>query len=172
MKMNAMFYGRWWNIIYSNEQFCSINTWAHLEEHALVLLSYNQYFTNPAYDLSILALIPQNRMNNKKRVSVYEGIWHGSLELPRSALCSLFLNSSKVLSCLLPYNVDFGVICIQKISVFSSSTSCGAALDIVTDDCPSWCNARKVNQFFLRLNWQEQELNICQPSCTFYSRGP
>lgn len=44
-----MFYGRRWNVIYLNKQFCSINTWAHLEEHALFLLSYEQYFTEPAY---------------------------------------------------------------------------------------------------------------------------
>lgn len=44
-----MFYGSQWNVIYLNKQFCSTNTWAHIEEHALFLLNYYQYFTEAPY---------------------------------------------------------------------------------------------------------------------------
>lgn len=44
-----MFYGSWWNVIYLKKQFCSTNTLAHIEEHALFLLSYDQYFTEAPY---------------------------------------------------------------------------------------------------------------------------
>lgn len=51
MKMNAMFYGRQLNIIYSNKQFCSISTWAYLQEHVYIelwLVFYRSYLWTSA----------------------------------------------------------------------------------------------------------------------------
>lgn len=44
-----MFNGSRWNAIYLNKQFCSPNTWAHIEESVLFLLSYEQYVTEAPY---------------------------------------------------------------------------------------------------------------------------
>lgn len=67
-----MFYGSRWNVIYLNKQFCSTNTWAHIEELALFLLCYEQYLTEDPYS-PLFNFARSWEQAKQKRASIYEG---------------------------------------------------------------------------------------------------
>lgn len=73
-----MFYGSRWNVIYLNKQFCSTNTWAHIEECALFLLSYD--FGSLQSTIILILPVAGSRQNRKEQLFM-----KGSLECATAA---------------------------------------------------------------------------------------